>query len=60
MVKAVKADKVVAAAVKADKVVAAVVKVYKVVAAVAKVVESAEIGLQIKELGVGQIEFCHC
>ena len=59
VVKAVKVvkvvDKVVAAAVKVDKVVAAAVKVDKVV----KVVESAEIGLQIKELGVGQIEFCH-
>ncbi len=53
-----KVDKVVAAvdkAVKVGKVVAAAVKVVKAV----KVVESAEIGLQIKELGVGQIEFCH-
>ena len=64
-VKAVKADKWAAAAVKVDKwadKAAAAVKVDKVVAAVDKVdrvAEWAEIGLQIKELEVGQIEFCH-
>ena len=54
--KAVKVGKVVAAAdkaVKVDKVAAAAVKVDRV----GKVVEPAEIGLQIKELEVGQIEF---
>ena len=63
--KVVKADKWAAAAVKVDKVVAAADKADKAVAAVDKadkvdrVAEWAEIGLQIKELEVGQIEFCH-